>query len=108
MVYVTPQVSSHGRIRSAFGVVTYGYKQWEGYMITGVFKKTQNVHRLVARAFLGPIPPDHTVQHNNQQRDDNHKDNTDDAACSRKREAAASRPRQVLYGETVKTIFGAI
>ncbi|CAK0890659.1 unnamed protein product [Prorocentrum cordatum] len=52
----TWEVSSHGRLKSSRGVVSYGSQTLAGYRIAGITadgQKTDHyVHRLVARAFL--------------------------------------------------------
>ena len=76
MVRTKPQVSSHGRFRSVDGVVSYGTQRVDGYVNVGIHKKQYMLHKLIARAFHGKKPtPDHTVDHANRQRNDNHKDN---------------------------------
>ena len=56
-------VSSQGRVISARGVVSRGYKTKVGYYVTRVCVnghwKSVFVHRLVAYAFLGPPPGSH-------------------------------------------------
>ena len=76
MVRTNPQVSSHGRFRSVDGVVGYGTQRVDGNVDVGIHKRIYKLHKLVARAFHGKKPtPDHTVDHANLQRNDNHKDN---------------------------------
>ncbi|CAK0839026.1 unnamed protein product, partial [Prorocentrum cordatum] len=55
-----PAVSSLGRVKSAYGKISYGCITAAGYCVTSVGRQRAMVHRLVARAFLGPPP---TAQH---------------------------------------------
>ncbi|CAK0890654.1 unnamed protein product [Prorocentrum cordatum] len=52
----TWEVSSHGRLKSSRGVVSYGSQTLAGYRVAGITtdgrQTTHYVHRLVARAFL--------------------------------------------------------
>ena len=54
------QVSSHGRLKSARGLITRGHQTKSRYIATKIgsepFRQTALVHRLVARAFLGAPP----------------------------------------------------
>ena len=50
------QVSSHGRVCSATGVVSYGSLKASGYYRVKVLGSDFYVHRLVAFAFIGPPP----------------------------------------------------
>ncbi|CAK0792255.1 unnamed protein product [Prorocentrum cordatum] len=70
-------VSSHGRIRSKFGIITWGCVNDAGYYITGVGGSLNYVHRLVAHAFLGPPPSTQhcDVNHKDRDRGNNHVDN---------------------------------
>jgi hypothetical protein len=58
------EASNKGRIRSARGKITYGYKNKEGYCVTKIDGKIKKVHEciLVAFGFLKPSPI-HTVDH---------------------------------------------
>lgn len=70
-------VSSHGRIQNRAGVITWGCKASSGYCVTKVGGQMNMVHRLVARAFLGP-PPTHShrhVHHRDADPSNNHVDN---------------------------------
>ena len=64
------QVSSHGRLKSAKGLITTGHRSKSGYVrakIYGPSAQCVGIHRLVARAFLGPPPSP-------QRNEVNHKD----------------------------------
>ena len=54
------QVSSHGRLKSARGLVTRGYQKKSRYITAKIgsepFRQNVFIHRLVARAFLGAPP----------------------------------------------------
>lgn len=52
----TWEVSSLGRVKSLRGVIHHGSTTSFGYMRAGIDGKSYLVHRLVARAFLGPPP----------------------------------------------------
>lgn len=60
-------VSSCGRVQSKYGIINWGSRKWSGYHVTAVGGRTSLVHRLVARAFLGPPP-------SSERFDINHKD----------------------------------
>ena len=60
----TPQVSSLGRVRTAYGIVTEGTDRTDGYRRAKINGKTPYVHRLVAQAFLGPPPSKEHTQVN--------------------------------------------
>ena len=63
------RVSSHGRVRTARGIVTEGSESRGGYITVSIINgKTHRVHRLVAKAFLPPPPSEEHTQVN-------HKDN---------------------------------
>jgi len=49
-------VSSHGRILNKNGVISWGSKRSDGYVVTRIGGSTKYVHRVVALAFLGPPP----------------------------------------------------
>lgn len=53
-------VSSLGRVKSALGIISYGSVTSTGYCVSSAGGRRALVHRLVARAFLGPPP---TSQH---------------------------------------------
>lgn len=57
-----PLVSSYGRIRNTRGFVSWGSRMPSGYRKTRVGGTTKLVHRLIARAFLGPPPTEHHCQ----------------------------------------------
>ena len=56
------QVSSHGRVCSTQGVVSYGSLKASGYYAVKVLGNDFYVHRLVAFAFIGPPPNAHAWQ----------------------------------------------
>eukprot|EP00438_Fugacium_kawagutii_P008682 Skav210825 [mRNA] locus=scaffold1597:363685:364263:- [translate_table: standard] len=64
-------VSSHGRIRSKNGIISFGYQRKDRYRATMILESSQlrveQVHRLVAYTFRGPPP---TLEHTQV----NHKD----------------------------------
>ena len=68
-------VSSLGRMKFENGRISRGYRQKQGYFrtSTGGLQHPQLVHRLVARAFLGPPPsPKHTqINHKDGDRGNN-------------------------------------
>ena len=64
----TPQVSNHGRVRTAYCIVTEGSERPDAYRAAKINGKTHKVHRLVAKAFLPPPPSEKHTQVN-------HKDN---------------------------------
>ena len=57
-------VSSLGRVRDSRAIISHGAETSEGYRRVQWSQTTHLVHRLVARAFIGPSPsPDHVVNH---------------------------------------------
>lgn len=56
-------VSSLGRLRGARGHIKKMHVSDRGYLRAWVGTKTERVHRVVADAFIGPIPPGMTVNH---------------------------------------------
>ena len=50
------QVSSHGRVRTSTGAISFGSLSCSGYYRVVIQKQAYYVHRLVAAAFLGPPP----------------------------------------------------
>lgn len=56
----TWMVSSHGRVKSSRNIISLGSLKSSGYRVIGAScdgaRRNFYVHRLVARAFLGPIP----------------------------------------------------
>jgi hypothetical protein len=76
------EVSSLGRVRSLFrgtGNIRSQYVNARGYLIVGMqrktFRKHARVHRLVAAAFLGPIPDGMDVNHKDGNKKNNRADN---------------------------------
>lgn len=67
-------VSSHGRVQSKSGIIHWGTKSPSGYHVTCIGGKKNQVHRLVAAAFLPPMPtPDHCdVNHKDGDKSNNH------------------------------------
>ena len=53
---VDRRVSSCGRVSTTYGVISRGHQSSSGYSIVGIGSHKFRVHRLVARAFLGPPP----------------------------------------------------
>lgn len=77
----TWEVSSMGRVKTSRGIISRGCRTAKGYWIAGIlhFGSVHNVfvHRLVARAFIGP-PPDsarHDVNHSDGDRSNNSVEN---------------------------------
>ncbi|CAK9112039.1 unnamed protein product [Durusdinium trenchii] len=70
-------VSSLGRIKRKDGRISKGHRRRDGYCYFQPFHDcTIRVHRLVARAFLGPPPsPEHEVNHKDLDRGNNAVDN---------------------------------
>lgn len=70
------EVSDKGRVKSAYGVISYGSKRPDGYRATSASGKHYSVHFLVCFAFHGKAPSDtHTVDHIDRVRDNNSADN---------------------------------
>ena len=71
------QVSSHGRVRNTRGQTSYGHLQQTGYCRVQMAGNSFLVHRLVAFAFLGPLPDDLTwqVHHRDGNKANNRLDN---------------------------------
>ena len=71
------QVSSEGRCRNSFGGISHGCLKSSGYCEVMICDSTFKVHRLVARAFLGPPPSEAAwqVNHIDGNRSNNRKDN---------------------------------
>lgn len=71
------RVSSHGRVRTSRGQVNGGYTRADGYVSLVISGRGLYLHRLVARAFLGPPPsPMHEqVNHKDRNKSNNHVDN---------------------------------
>ncbi|CAK0865450.1 unnamed protein product [Prorocentrum cordatum] len=69
-------VSSHGRVCSRRGAVHWGSSTAAGYRTTSIGGRCVGVHRLVARAFLGPPPfQGALVNHVDSDRSNNHVNN---------------------------------
>lgn len=70
------QVSDHGRVIGPSGRVLKTTLAGLGYpQFCLGSKKYRTVHRCVAQAFIGPIPPKHEVNHKNGVKDDNRLEN---------------------------------
>ena len=71
------QVSSHGRVCDTRGQASYGHLQPTGYYRVKISGNSFLVHRLVAFAFLGPLPDDLTwqVHHRDGNKANNRLDN---------------------------------
>lgn len=67
----TISVSDQGRIRGFNGRISTGAPNDGGYRRFNFNAKKYLVHQLVCRAFIGPCPPRHSVDHINRKRDDN-------------------------------------
>lgn len=69
------QVSNLGRVMGPRGVPLKGYIDRYGYHAVGLWNRGSmkgfGVHRIVARAFIGEIPPSKQVNHKNGVRNDN-------------------------------------
>ena len=92
------KISSHGRIRDAKGLASYGNLDSSGYRRVLIDKQSYAVHRLVAAAFLGPAPDPTCWQVNHLDGDpaNNHVSNLQyvTAAENMKHAWATSRSRQ--------------
>lgn len=66
--------SGHG-CRDEIGHIMSGCKDQKGYLLVNCRvdgkSRTQRVHRLIARAFIGEIPPGHQINHLNGKKADN-------------------------------------
>ena len=85
------QVSSLGRMKSAKGLITRGHRSKSGYVTAKIGPPAQciGIHRLVARAFLGP-PPQCTTQWGQPQRFGSRKQPCGKfGVCNQVRESAA-------------------
>jgi hypothetical protein len=70
------EISNQGRVKSVFGVKSFGYKNSAGYRIVTISGRAYCVHSLVCLAFHGKAPSDtHTVDHIDRVRDNNSADN---------------------------------
>jgi len=70
------QISSHGRCRSLYGIVSTGYRSSCGYHKVKIQGQPFYVHRLVAFAFFGsPNPLAWQVHHKDGDKSNNHVDN---------------------------------
>eukprot|EP00964_Phaeocystis_antarctica_P038409 scaffold21976_cov56-Phaeocystis_antarctica.AAC.8 len=56
------RVSNLGRVRTANGIITEGSEASSGYMRVSIKGKNHAVHRLVAQAFLPPLPSEKHTQ----------------------------------------------
>ena len=79
-------VFNRGRYYSKRGGLVKIYRDPDGYCFVVLALAGKNykqfVHRLVAEAFIGPRPDDHTVDHINRVRDDNRVENLRYATAS--------------------------
>lgn len=80
------EVSNHGRVRSYKSTrrrydgrpkILATHTDAAGYKRATLDRKHQYIHRLVALAWLGPIPKGYEVHHSNKNRGDNRPDNLD-------------------------------
>ncbi|CAK0876810.1 unnamed protein product, partial [Prorocentrum cordatum] len=75
------EVSSHGRVKNSKSLISRGSLAASGYRVVcaSLYGRLSalRVHRLVARAFLGPAPDSerHLVHHKDSDRGNNHVDN---------------------------------
>jgi hypothetical protein len=85
------RVSSLGRLRSKFRLLSSGSNRRTGYMQIGLTKDSvtrfHTVHSLVAAAFIGPRPQGYEVAHKNDVRSDNNWTNLSYSIPSRNRPA---------------------
>ena len=97
-------VSSLGRVRDSRGIISHGYERPDGYRVVQWSQTDHSVHRLVARAFIGPSPSlVHVVNHKDGIRGNNRVDNLEYVTKSekslhgwidrsRERQAGCSKP----------------
>lgn len=86
------QVSSFGRYRSKFGIVSRPRVSQEGYVSVHIEKKLRRLHTLICEAWHGPKPtPNHTVDHINGIRSDNRPENL--RWATRREQSLNQRPR---------------
>ena len=78
------QVSSHGRICSRSGAISYGSAHPSGYSSTEIGGEKFYVHRVVAHAFLGPPPSQEAwqVHHKDGDSANNRVTNLEYVTCS--------------------------
>ena len=70
------EISDFGRVKSVLGIISYGTIYPNGYMNVSVNNVNYAVHVLVCWAFNGKQPTaKHSVDHKNQIKDDNRKEN---------------------------------
>lgn len=78
-------VSSHGRVKTMGGHVSYGMITYRSYRRIAFNKKMYYVHYLVAVAFHGPRPPGTSVDHIDRNKLNNHFENLRYATQSEQR-----------------------
>lgn len=78
------QISSHGRLKSfrkfKEGYILSEHNQYGWYLTVNLFdengvRNTRRIHRLVAEAFIGEIPPGYQVHHKDDDKQNNHVEN---------------------------------
>ena len=71
------QVSTHGRIKLFNGRITFGHKNYNGYMFININNKTFQVHRLVAFALIYNDDPENktVVNHIDESKTNNKLEN---------------------------------
>ena len=83
MVKRVPQVSSFGRIRNKFGIISTPTPHTSGYVTVHVYGRTQKIHRLMAVAFRLPKRDDQTqVNHIDGNPSNNHVSNLEWSSCT--------------------------
>lgn len=94
--YGVAGVSSHGRVQSKRGLITWGSKTKQGYHATTIGGSFKYVHRLVARAFLGPPPDELTqvVNHKDWNPSNNHASNLEYVTPAQNVQHSYSNPKR--------------
>ena len=91
------QVSSHGRVCTSLGAISFGSVTPAGYRKAAVYGETILVHRMVALAFLGPPPTEDAwqVNHKDGNRENNGISNLEYVTCAQNhRHSRASNTRR--------------
>ena len=96
------EISSTGRIKSEYGVISYGTMNANGYCAVGVKGKNYLVHTLVATALHGKIVGDaNTVDHINRIKTDNRKENLCWATRSEQQDNCSTKPINVYQNNVL-------